>query len=86
MRPSRPFLVLYSPIIDTGSWEKRAGGGDIHKKSLNIRKYSSIFNMGIGADFKYTKKHVCNSDPNVNIPYAKKHVSSVKQSSPKCKY
>jgi hypothetical protein len=65
---------------------KESGRRRQTQKSLNIRKYSSIFDMGIGADFKYTKKHVCNPDPNVNIPYAKKHVSSAKQPRSKCKY
>jgi hypothetical protein len=37
---------------------KESGRRRQTQKSLNIRKYSSIFNMGIGADFKYTKKHV----------------------------
>jgi hypothetical protein len=63
---------------------KESGRKRQTQKSLNIRKYSSIFNMGIGEDFKYTKKHVCNPDPNVlvNIQYAKKHEAVLNNPAP----
>jgi hypothetical protein len=40
---------------------KESGRRRQTQKSLNIRKYSSMFNMRIGAGFINTKKHVCSA-------------------------